>query len=303
VSAAAAAPHGESAVTVATVTFNSAAVVAAALRSAPAQARCIVVDNASADDTIAAARAVRPDAEIVELPRNVGFGAANNAALARCETPFLLMLNPDATLGEGTVAAFLAAAAAHPEIGLFGLGPETPGPETPGPVTPAATLSGACLFARVDAMRAVSGFDEAIFLYFDDDDLCLRMRAAGFGVAAVPGARIDHVSGRSTHARADSALERAWLWGGACAYFAGKHRDAPEGRKAARKLANYRRKALLNRLLRPRGAEDYAARVAGADAVLREGPAVMRENAFNGGPARAGAPRAAPKLEGAGACP
>ncbi len=297
-SAAAAAPDGESAATVATVTFNSAAVAAAALRSAPARARCIVVDNASADDTIATARAARPDAEIVALPRNVGFGAANNAALARCETPFLLMLNPDATLRAGTVAAFLAAAAAHPEIGLFGLGPETLGA-----VTPAATLSGACLFARVDAMRAVSGFDEAIFLYFDDDDLCLRMRAAGFGVAAVPGARIDHVSGRSTDARADSALERAWLWGGACAYFAGKHRDAPEGRKAARKIANYRRKALLNRLLRPRGAEYYAARVAGADAVLREGPAVMRDNAFNGGPARAGAPRAAPKLEGAGACP
>lgn len=294
--------HCQAAVTVATVTFNSASVIANALRSAPAHAGCIVVDNASRDDTLSVARAARPHAEIVALSRNVGFGAANNVALARCQTPFLLMLNPDATLGADTVALFLAAAAEYPDTALFGLDTEATAASTPGAVTPAISLSGSCLFGRVEALRAVSGFDEALFLYFDDNDLCLRVRAAGFSIAAVRGARIDHVAGRSTDHRFDSVLERAWLWGAACAYFADKHSAHPEGRNAARKLVNYRRKALLNRLLRTPGAAIYAARVAGAEAVRRDGPAVMHDNAFTGGTVRSGAQRAASVHEGVGAC-
>ncbi len=64
-------------------------------------------------------------------------------------------------------------------------------------------LSGACILARRDALAKVGGFDERYFLYWEDADLCRRLRAAGHHVRYVPGATAIHrVGGSSRTARA-----------------------------------------------------------------------------------------------------
>lgn len=66
-------------------------------------------------------------------------------------------------------------------------------------------LSGACLLARRDALAAVDGFDERYFLYWEDADLCRRLRHAGYHVRYVPGATAIHRVGQSSRtARAAS---------------------------------------------------------------------------------------------------
>jgi GT2 family glycosyltransferase len=59
-------------------------------------------------------------------------------------------------------------------------------------------LSGACLLARRDALEAVKGFDERYFLYWEDADLCRRLRNAGYHVRYVPGATAIHRVGHSS---------------------------------------------------------------------------------------------------------
>ena len=59
-------------------------------------------------------------------------------------------------------------------------------------------LSGACVLVRRDAMNAVGGFDEGYFLYWEDADLCRRIRAAGYRVRYRPDARVAHTVGRSS---------------------------------------------------------------------------------------------------------
>ena len=59
-------------------------------------------------------------------------------------------------------------------------------------------LSGACMLARRDALRAVRGFDERYFLYWEDADLCRRLRAHGYHVRYVPGATAVHRVGHSS---------------------------------------------------------------------------------------------------------
>jgi GT2 family glycosyltransferase len=59
-------------------------------------------------------------------------------------------------------------------------------------------VSGACMLARRDAVRKVHGFDERFFLYWEDADLCRRLRAAGFHVRYVPGATAVHRVGHSS---------------------------------------------------------------------------------------------------------
>jgi GT2 family glycosyltransferase len=59
-------------------------------------------------------------------------------------------------------------------------------------------LSGACMLARRDALQKVNGFDERYFLYWEDADLCRRLRAAGHHVRYVPGATAIHRVGHSS---------------------------------------------------------------------------------------------------------
>ncbi len=66
-------------------------------------------------------------------------------------------------------------------------------------------LSGACMLARRDALAAVGGFDERYFLYWEDADLCRRLRSRGYHVRHVPGATAVHQVGHSSRtARAAS---------------------------------------------------------------------------------------------------
>jgi N-acetylglucosaminyl-diphospho-decaprenol L-rhamnosyltransferase len=65
-------------------------------------------------------------------------------------------------------------------------------------------VSGACMLARRDALTAVGGFDERYFLYWEDADLCRRLRDRGGSIRYVPAARVTHSVGQSS--RSDQVL-------------------------------------------------------------------------------------------------
>ena len=77
-------------------------------------------------------------------------------------------------------------------------------------------VSGACMIARRDALESVSGFDERYFLYWEDADLCRRLRSGGWHIRYVPGATAVHRVGQSSRtARAASVRafhESAYLY-------------------------------------------------------------------------------------------
>jgi GT2 family glycosyltransferase len=68
-------------------------------------------------------------------------------------------------------------------------------------------VSGACMLARRDALRAVHGFDERYFLYWEDADLCRRLRDAGYHVRYVPGATATHCVGQSSRSRRGPSIK------------------------------------------------------------------------------------------------
>lgn len=77
-------------------------------------------------------------------------------------------------------------------------------------------LSGACMLARRDALHTVQGFDERYFLYWEDADLCRRLRASGYNVRYVPAATAVHRVGQSSRSARVSAIrafhESAYLY-------------------------------------------------------------------------------------------
>ena len=77
-------------------------------------------------------------------------------------------------------------------------------------------LSGACVLARRSSLEAVRGFDRRFFLYWEDADLCRRLRAAGYHVRYVPGASATHRVGHSSRTAQAVAIrafhESAYLY-------------------------------------------------------------------------------------------
>jgi GT2 family glycosyltransferase len=70
-------------------------------------------------------------------------------------------------------------------------------------------ISGACMLARREALERVGGFDERYFLYWEDADLCRRLRAAGYHVRYAPSATAIHRVGQSSRS-ARAASTRAF---------------------------------------------------------------------------------------------
>ncbi|MCO5092165.1 glycosyltransferase family 2 protein [Bosea sp. (in: a-proteobacteria)] len=206
------------AVTAIVVSYDSAQVLPACLSALAAEGiGAIVVDNASGDAS--AEIAARYGARVLRSARNEGYGRANNLGARAAATPFILIVNPDLEIQPGAVAALLAAAEAYPDAAAFA--PRLIEPSGRVFLQPRSLLSpdhlnrarrivlpegdaclpflsGACLLLRREVFLALGGFDPAIFLFYEDDDLCRRLREAGHALVHVHGAEARHGRGQSS---------------------------------------------------------------------------------------------------------
>ena len=197
-------------VTLVMVLYNSARILPETLPLLTPLPNIVLVDNGSTDDCAALAQRLLPQARILRLSRNLGFGRANNAALAQVTTPYAMLLNPDCLLQADSLQTLLAAAARYPEAAI--LAPklfDAPGqlglcyrpafydPQPRDILEPQGDLcteflTGAAMLLRMDTMRGIGFFDPWFFLYFEDDDLCLRVRRAGHALMLVNDAHVIH---------------------------------------------------------------------------------------------------------------
>ncbi len=183
-------------VTVSIVAYNSRRVLAAAREQLNMLPQLIIVDNASSDDTPAWAAENLPRAQVLMQAVNMGFGRAHNLAVSRCTTPYALLLNPDCRIEAAAIAALVDCAQRYPDALLVapllvypdGRAQENhrrffhqkAGPRRPyqAPAGDLCTdmISGAVLLVNVASFRKIGGFDPWFFLYWEDEELCIRAR-------------------------------------------------------------------------------------------------------------------------------
>jgi GT2 family glycosyltransferase len=233
----------------AVVTHNSAGVIQGLLESLERlrPAAAVVVDHESTDETCAILDAWRPPfwTQVLRRP-NRGYAAGVNAAVAALrtrETTIVALLNPDARVVAADLAGLADLFARDPRLGsacpmtlsadgkidTLGLrltpwaavadhGQGTPAAWSgshaiPGVVGP---CGGSALY-RLDALAGLTGpFDERFFLYFEDADVALRLRASGWSTITTDLVSVRHersglggLSGDvSTKAGRFAALER-----------------------------------------------------------------------------------------------
>lgn len=209
-------------VTVLVVTFNSAHCIEALARGLAGVPNVIVVDNASADDSCERVRSLMPAARLITMPANRGFGAANNAALAEVATEFALLLNPDCLTDTAQIAALVEAMQAWPEATLAvpqltdASGqlqvnyswPRDAWTPTTGEATGVLNVGYACaavMLIRMERLKPLGFFDPLFFLYYEDEDLCLRVFQARGQILVLPHVRVTHLS------RGSVKGDRPWL--------------------------------------------------------------------------------------------
>jgi GT2 family glycosyltransferase len=203
--------------------------------------RCLVVDNGSSDDSVAAIREVCPDVPLHETGENLGFAGGCNAGIRVAMehgADYVWLLNNDAVPASGALDALLAVAEADAGVGAVGsvlrylqdpLRVQTWGGgwhwpwlgaainwRRPVPGAWVTYLVGASLLLRTRALEEVGLLDAGFFMYREDVDLCVRLRRAGWTLAVAPESTVYHaVGGSSTGA----AQRDRWIAASAVRYY------------------------------------------------------------------------------------
>lgn len=234
------------------VSYNTRDLLRDCLRSVAAsspQAEVFVVDNGSRDASVEMVRAQFPSVIVIPLDRNLGFAGANNVALRRCTGRRVLLLNPDARLAPGALAAMNAALDRWPDAAA--VGPRVVNPDGslqscgyrfptlladlrqsrnvdrllswmvgPGPSSPHAPRAtegevdwcdGACMLIRREALDTVGLLDEQYFLYTEEVDWCFNARKAGWRIVVAPDAEVIHHRGQSSASTGSATFTTALM--------------------------------------------------------------------------------------------
>jgi len=197
----------------------------------------IVSDNGSTDGSIQFIRENFPQVRLIENGRNLRFAKGNNVGIRASEGEYVLILNPDTIIHDGTLDKMVEFADRHPKAGAFGcrvLNADGSNQEYARPLSsilsewiqalclkPIAYLSdslnpgiyvrwngetertvgwlaGCFILIRGDLLKRLGGFDEQFFYYYEDQDLCCRLWNAGYSIIYTPEATITHLGGQST---------------------------------------------------------------------------------------------------------
>jgi GT2 family glycosyltransferase len=196
----------------------------AVARQTVSAGRVIVVDNGSTDGSVAHLRKAWPSVEVIELGRNLGVAAGNNAGIGHAlaaGADQVLLLNNDASMKPDVVQQLKSALdTGGPEV--WAVTPKIVYRSDPGTIWSAggemiwwkglskdrgtdqvdrgqfdqaslvAYANTCCLLVRAQAFARAGLMDEAYFMYFDDSDFCGRLLRAGGKIAYAPRAVVLH---------------------------------------------------------------------------------------------------------------
>jgi N-acetylglucosaminyl-diphospho-decaprenol L-rhamnosyltransferase len=194
----------------------------------------IIVDNSSADDSVKIIQNNFLDFKLICSDSNLGFGKANNLGVKRSQGEYLLFLNTDTILTENTPKILADYLIANQDVGAVGSrltfkdgSYQLSCGRFPNLViefiykiragldyrwhqvfsvfydhlyakfTDVDWVTGACFMMHRDIFNKLGGFDESFFMYFEDVDLCKRIKDLGLKVVYYPQTTVIHLLGGS----------------------------------------------------------------------------------------------------------
>jgi GT2 family glycosyltransferase len=214
-------------ITLVTISYNSAEIISQHIESLNlaaisenARPNWIVVDNDSNDGTPSLIGGKYQGVKVIANAKNIGFGSAANQGIKAARTRFVMILNPDTVLSIDALSTLRRVLIDDNKAAMAG--PNV----SDRPMTGTKSVEwivGAAMMMDTTKMNSIGYFDENIFLYGEESDLCIRTIDAGFRILHCHGAHMPHSEGESS-TRTDKTLYFLfWHMGKSHAYLSVKH--------------------------------------------------------------------------------
>ena len=197
----------------------------------------IVVDNASGDRTIEFIKNKFPDVVVIANSQNLGFAAANNQGIEKSQGEYVLLLNPDTIVHSGSLDVLIEFMDKNEDVGICGpqLLNQDGTIQSSARCFPSFRgalyrhtvfrllrifrkeykkwlmkdfdhnarkevnqLMGSALFIRKTVIDSIGMMDETFFMYYEEVDLCYRVKQDRWRIVFVPEAKITHLGGKSS---------------------------------------------------------------------------------------------------------
>jgi GT2 family glycosyltransferase len=204
----------------------------------PVQLPTLLVDNSRSPETLQ--KAEKLGYRTLSMGYNSGYGRAINVGLKAISTSLAIITNPDVAFSASDIDALISASSRYLDAFAFVprlfrdsgeehfrfSGKYEPRISEKSPQDDACIpmLNGAVLLVRRKEFLEFGGFDNNIFLYFEDDDLAMRMRRSKTPIIFVASARFKHLGNQSTTPTEKVSALRCQAFGWSWAYFMRKHR-------------------------------------------------------------------------------
>mgnify|MGYP001453618776 CR=1 FL=1 len=208
-------------------TFNSDEKIYSCLDSINQDIKILIVENSNNKnfkDTIE-----RKYSNVVcELTgENLGYAKGNNFGLSKIDTKYALILNPDTVIEKNSLDNFFQSATKYKDFSIIApaIQEEKSNKKKIDKVTEVDNVKGFAMFLNLIQFKDIGFFDENFFIYFEEIDLCKRLKAFNKKIYLDPNITINHLGGSSHNVSINFEMElsRNWHWMWSTFYYHKKH--------------------------------------------------------------------------------
>ena len=209
-------------------TFNSDEKIFSCLDSINCEFKILIIENSSNKEFKETIEKKYPNVDCELTGFNLGYANGNNLGLSKVKTKFALILNPDTKIEKDSLDNFLLTAEKYPEFAIIGPAIQEEGilsNEVSKKIIEVNNVKGFAMFLNIHQFKEIGFFDDNFFIYFEEIDLCKRLRKKDKKLFLDPSILISHIGGSSHDNEINFEMEvsRNWHWMWSSFYFYKKH--------------------------------------------------------------------------------
>ena len=216
--------------TVIITSFHSRDKIFSCIESIEKSIKIIVIENSNDEKLKEEIHSKYQNVECILSKENLGYGAGNNLGLSKVETSYALIVNPDVTLNNDAINKFFLSINNLEDFGIiapisqnekynnFNINDDKE-------IKEVDNVKGFAMFFNMKNLKQINFFDENFFLYFEEIDLCRRLKKNNSKIFIDPTIKVSHLGGTSHNSEIERPMElsRNWHWMWSTFYFHKKH--------------------------------------------------------------------------------
>ena len=216
--------------TVIITSFYSRDKIFSCIESVQKGVKIIVVENSNDQKLKQEIDTKYQNAECILSNENLGYGAGNNLGLSMVKTNYALIVNPDVILNTDAIKNFFISIDNLEDFGIiapishnekynnFNIKDDRN-------IKEVDNVKGFAMFLKMKNLKKIDFFDDNFFLYFEEIDLCKRLKNNNSKIFIDPSIKVDHLGGASHNSEIEKPMEfsRNWHWMWSTFYFHKKH--------------------------------------------------------------------------------